>query len=77
VLYLAGDRRGAIGGKQNITGELHLTGVPAFTTPNGALFLDALAARDLSRNLSAHGYGMALYAAIAALWFIPDRRFGQ
>ncbi len=29
---------------------MHLTGVPAFTTPNGTLYLDALAARDLSRH---------------------------
>ena len=29
---------------------MHLTGVPAFITPDGALHLDALAARDLSRH---------------------------
>ena len=29
---------------------MHLTGVPAFTTPDGVIHLDALAARDLSRH---------------------------
>jgi len=29
---------------------MHLTGVPAFTSPDGTVYLDALAARDLSRH---------------------------